>query len=246
MKTISLDLFLRNIDAIAASQPVYQSGGDGTGGVCDCIGLIIGSIRRSGGSWSGTHGSNYAARYATENLAPLASAAQLTPGCLVYKTAAPGSAKHQLPSRYNEHPDQTDYYHVGVVRSTSPLEIIHCTTPGILTDNTITPWSHFGWSSAVEQDGQAPAITTATVTAESGSSVNLRKAPGGALLCRVPVGTAVAVEEQGPQWSRITHGGKTGWMMTCFLRFSAGDDRLTRLEERVAALEARLPGGDPT
>lgn len=245
MKTISLDLFLKNIDVIAASQPTYQAGGDGTGGVCDCIGLIIGAIRRSGGSWSGTHGSNYAARYATENLAPLASAAQLTPGCLVYKTAVPGDSSYNLPTRYAQHDDQLDYYHVGVVRSTSPLEIIHCTTPGIVTDDTITPWSHFGWSSAVAQDGAAPAVTTATVTAESGATVNLRKTPGGALLCRVPVGAAVAVEEQGNTWSRITHGGQTGWMMTCFLRFTTEADRLTRLEQRVAALEERFSGGEP-
>jgi len=250
MKTIQLDHFLDQIDAIASEKPVYRLGADGRDGECDCIGLIIGAIRRAGGTWQGTHGSNYAARNATLRLSALVSPSQLTPGCLVYKSAAPGASNHHLPSRYDDHPDQLDYYHVGVVRSVSPLRIIHCTTPGIRTDETIAPWSHFGWPAAVSRDDSPPVgVVTAIVTAESGSSVNLRHSPAGPLLCRVPVGATVAVEERGETWSLITHAGHTGWMMTAFLRF-AGDDlpsRLAALEERLTRLEERfstMAGGD--
>ena len=50
MKTISQSQFeagiLWNIDRINR----YESGGDGSNGGCDCIGLDIGVIRLSGGS----------------------------------------------------------------------------------------------------------------------------------------------------------------------------------------------------
>ena len=51
---VKLDAFLKNADQIAAESPSYKLGHDGSDGECDCIGLIIGAIRRSGGTWSGT------------------------------------------------------------------------------------------------------------------------------------------------------------------------------------------------
>ena len=65
IQTITLSSFLEKIREIASENPKYRSGGSGKDGTCDCIGLIIGAIRRAGGSWPGTHGSNYAARYET-------------------------------------------------------------------------------------------------------------------------------------------------------------------------------------
>lgn len=62
MAEISLNTFLLKADEIAEEKPSYQLGHDGSDGKCDCIGYIIGAIRRSGGSWKGTHGSNYSAR----------------------------------------------------------------------------------------------------------------------------------------------------------------------------------------
>ena len=68
----------------------------------------------------------------------------------------------------------------------------------------------------------------ATVTAPSGSTVNLRKTPNGDLLDRVPVGSTVMVVDYGPDWCKIDYGGKEGWMMTEFLNFEGqvvpGDD----------------------
>lgn len=53
---ISKDKFLEKVQEITASKPTYKLGHDGSDGTCDCIGLIIGAIRRAGGSWTGTHG----------------------------------------------------------------------------------------------------------------------------------------------------------------------------------------------
>ena len=50
--------FLAMIDVIKRLNPAYKQPGDGSNGVCDCIGLIIGALRRMGLKWTGIHGSN--------------------------------------------------------------------------------------------------------------------------------------------------------------------------------------------
>lgn len=125
----------------------YKLGGDGSrNGECDCIGLIIGAVRLMGKNWDGIHGSNYAARYKTANLAPLTGAGVLAVGNIVYKARGPKEANYDLPVRYDSHPDKLDYYHVGVVTSVAPLEITHCTnTPGgIKRDSSPGKWKYYG------------------------------------------------------------------------------------------------------
>lgn len=257
MATIPLSTYFKNLDAIAAEAPSYKLGGDGTDGECDCIGLIIGAIRRSGGSWEGIHGSNYAARNEMAYLLPVTDAADLNVGEVVYKAAMPGQSNYALPSRYAKDPDQRDYYHVGVVRSVSPLKIVHCTSPvGATADNKLGKWTHRGWLNKIAQEGDTPMndAQTATVVAETGSTVNLRKAPHGALVDRVPVGATVTVTAQQDGWSRISYGGKDGWMMSQYLRLEGetqppapeadGDvrqainDLRTRMDAAESALEA--------
>ena len=43
-----LEAFIAQVEAIAQASPVYRPGGDGSDGTCDCIGLVIGAIRRAG------------------------------------------------------------------------------------------------------------------------------------------------------------------------------------------------------
>ena len=40
--------FLEMVQKIKDSNPAYKQPGDGSNGICDCIGLIIGAIRRMG------------------------------------------------------------------------------------------------------------------------------------------------------------------------------------------------------
>ncbi len=77
---VSLSDFMEKVEEIATETPRYRKGGSGKDGTCDCIGLIIGAIRRAGGSWPGLHGSNYAARSETENLREIRTAGDLQPG----------------------------------------------------------------------------------------------------------------------------------------------------------------------
>ena len=213
--------FLAAVDEINGEKPSYRLGGKATDGTCDCIGLIIGALLRCGVKWPGIHGSNWAARNAMDTLHAVTNQGDLHVGQAVYKAAEPGQSGYNLPDRYKGDADTRDYYHVGVVRSVSPLEIVHCTGPGIVRDRKLGKWNYAGWLRIVSlgnDEGEATGMQTAVVIAESGSTVNLRKTPHGALEDRVPVGSTVQVLDTMDGWARITVNGKTGWMDLKYLR----------------------------
>lgn len=217
-----LEAFIAQVEAIAQASPVYRLGGDGSDGTCDCIGLVIGAIRQAGGAWMGTHGSNYAARYEMRELLPVTDAGELCLGDVVYKARTPGQAGYALPERYKNDPDQRDYYHVGVVTATSPLEITHCTGPGIVRDTKLGKWVYRGRLKKVDYDGTEVVETmvqTAKVTAASGSAVKMRSKPSASdrLYWEVPVGAEVQVAEVTGSWAKVRYGDRTGYMMAAFL-----------------------------
>ena len=233
--------FLDNIAEIKAEKPTYRQPGDGSDGTCDCIGLIIGSVRRMGLKWTGIHGSNWAARKETTGLQKLTSASQLSVGDLVYKAKSPGDSGYALPDRYKQGKkyytgDLLDYYHVGVVTKTSPLEITHMTTPTVRTDSTIKKWTHCGsLTMLLKASGQAikqptapePVPTEAEVkeipasgkrakvVANSGRYVKMRQQPN--TRCRlydeVPIGAIVTLEAPGESWAKISYGKRRNWYM---------------------------------
>ena len=249
--------FLRQVETIVKLNPSYALGHTGADGECDCIGLIIGAVERNGISWHGIHGSNWWARNYTDALQRLPSASVLSAGDLVYKARAPGANGYDLPSRYSNHPDRLDYYHVGIVTATNPLEITHCTSgggvDGITRDTRMGNWTHYGKLSLIEGEESGMEMQTATVYAENGRPVNLRRTPSssGALVDRIAVGTLVSVESIADGWAKITAADRGGYMSMDFLRLSGDNvpaapleqrvDELTRtvasLAERVAALE---------
>lgn len=234
---VTMDAWLGKVDEIAAEGPSYQLGSDGTGGKCDCIGLIIGAIRRAGGKWTGTHGSNWGARNAMDTLLPVTDAGDLQAGHVVYKAAMPGQSGYNLPDRYRDDVDKRDYYHVGVVRSVAPLDIVHCTGPGIVHDKKLGKWNYAGWLAMVSRGSEKEnaRMQTAIVTAESGSTVNLRKTPEGALLDRVPVGSAAQVLDTMDGWARVTVAGKTGWMDKRYLKMQeSGEEDASGSSAEVA------------
>ena len=221
-----LEAFIAQVDAIAQASPVYRPGGDGSDGTCDCIGLVIGAIRRAGGSWTGTHGSNYAARYEMRELLPVTDAGELCLGDVVYKARTPGQAGYALPERYKKGPDQRDYYHVGVVTAVEPLEITHCTGPGIVRDTKLGKWTYRGRLEKVDYDGTEVVETmvqTATVVADSGDDVKMRSTPSqtDGLYWKVPVGDKVQVAYVEGEWAKVRHQGRTGYMMVEYLEMDA-------------------------
>lgn len=259
---MNLSDFLGAVAQIKALNPRYQLGHAGDDGFCDCIGLIIGAVERCGVKWDGVHGSNWWARYYTDWLLLISNTDELSLGDLVYKGRSPDSAGYDLPERYADHPDKTDYYHVGVVTSVNPLRITHCTSgggvDGITVDTKRGNWMYFGklklLTDETTNDKEAvPLGEMATVWAENGVDVNFRKKPtkNGALIDRLKVGTVVTVLSRENGWAKIaTAKGVQGYMMEQYIQFAAveedqggGDElavilaRLEELEERIAALE---------
>ncbi len=218
--------FLHYIAKNAARVKEYALGGDGSGGKCDCIGLIIGAVRLAGGAWTGTHGSNYAARSRVDHLHAVDSASQLQAGELVFKGRQPGDQGYDLPAKYKSGGDLTDYYHVGVVTRVSPLQITHCTgvPGGIKRDTALGSWKYAGTLDAICEEEQMSVFYQATVTAENGKPVNFRASPGtsGKLLRTLPVGTNVEVLEECGDWLRIRYDGAEGYMMQKYLEKSGG------------------------
>lgn len=223
---IMRERFLEKVEEIAQSNPSYKEGRDGSDGTCDCIGLIIGAIRRAGGAWNGIHGSNYSARYEMRELLPVMDAGELNLGDAVYKARMPGEVGYALPERYKNDPDQRDYYHVGVVTAVEPLEITHCTGPGIVRDTKLGRWTYRGRLEKVDYDGTEVVETmvqTATVVADSGDDVKMRSTPSqtDGLYWKVPVGDKVQVAYVEGEWAKVRHQGRTGYMMVEYLEMDA-------------------------
>ena len=233
--------FLACVAEIADRKPAYRQPGDGSDGTCDCIGLIIGAIRRMGLRWTGIHGSNWAARKEVVSLQRIGSAKDLQLGDVVFKAYEPGNTRNRLPARYKSGRkyytgDLKDYYHVGVVTQVNPLRITHMTSPHMKVDTKLGGWNWHGkakpiWNAASEKPSVQPVTpeqpeedlpsegSMAVVTSENGKPVKMREYPS--RNCRtwenLPVGTRVKILEPGEEWARIQYGKRKWYMMAKFL-----------------------------
>jgi len=235
--------FVTAVRRIAATQPTYRTGGDGSDGTCDCIGLIMGAIGKS----YPMHSSNYFARFQMSVLDSLLDESQLHEGAVVYKSRRDTENLHeryQPGGRYYTG-DTLDYYHVGIVTGLDPLEITHCTSTGsvngIAYDDSIRAWSHFGNLLDVdytyEEDFNVE-TKTAIVTANSGTTVNMRKIPdrSGAVIKRIPIGDLVEIRTQAKGWAQICHGRDIGYMMDEFVQILHDDAPETDADMVTTAL----------
>lgn len=251
---ISLALFLQKIEQIAAENPSYRIGGSGADGTCDCVGLIMGAVRRAGGKWPWLHSSNDVPRKGLLSLKPIRSASDLSPGDLVFKHLEPGQSGYELPSRYAGDPDRNDYVHVGVVLSGKPLRIRHMTSPTVMLDTKLGRWSHYGWCTLIrkpsgdeireapdahvnpdkseKKGGPHPMHEAITVESTNGLPVKLRDRPSTScpLYREVPSGAAGVLLEEGEHWCRIETTDRngascTGWMMSDFVVRNSEDSK---------------------
>lgn len=231
---ISKRTFINNILEIQSREPTYREGGVGADGTCDCIGLIMGAMYEAGQRKYDMHSSNYFARYQMQEMYTVSRQEHLFTGMIVYKAREDTSdlnARYQPGGRYYTG-DMLDYYHVGVVLTANPLAIIHCTSgggvDGITVDSSIGKWSHGGRLKGVDYSNDGVDVIeeeetmepyTATVTAPSGSTVNMRSRPNpdGPVIVRVPIGAKVEVQTNADGWARIVWNGTIGYMMSQFL-----------------------------
>lgn len=109
-------------------------------------------------------------------------------------------------------------------------------------------WTHYaipkGWGGTEEEKGEKQTMQIMVVTADSGSTVNLRTRPdkSAPVLAKVPIGEAVQMLNVEDGWATIQRDGVTGYMMAQYLKAQGEasptlEERVKQLEERVAALE---------
>jgi len=229
----TVKIFLAKVQEIKNSNPKRREPGDGSDGYCDCIGLVIGAVRRMGLKWTGIHGSNWAARKEFVKLERVNSESDLELGDVVLKGRSKGNISWKLPLRYRNggkyyNGDTTDYYHAGVVTCIDPLRITHMSSK-MTVDTKVGQWGYHGKlrllvnaSNDIDTtiDPTIPASNKlAVVVAESGSTVNFRKKPSTASvrIAKIPLGTTVEILQPGETWAAIKYQGKTGYMMAKFL-----------------------------
>lgn len=228
---ITVEQFLAGIDEVYKKEPKYRTGGDGSDGTCDCIGLPRGVLTRAGENVKNMGGTNQAARKTILNLQKIKKAGQLKKGDVVLKTRDKDDPNMKLPDRYrkggvdyNATWGEINFTHIGVVTNTDPLEITHMTSPTVLKDTKLGKWEYFGqlpWvtAEAVPDQPEEPEVMKAVVIADSGKTVKMRDKPSS--LCRlywdVPIGSEVILMKQGDKWSEIIWQGRSGYMMTQYL-----------------------------
>lgn len=212
------------MEEIAAEEPGYQLGHDGSDHLCDCIGLIIGAIRRAGGQWRGLHGSNYAARSEVVKIMRIGAASELEIGEVVFKAYEPGVGGYNLPIRYEPggesyNGDLRDYYHVGVVVSVNPLRIRHMTTPRPKMDTSLGKWTWHGWLKKISASGGDETLKVTYQAKVIGGALNLRKdkSTTSERITQIPDGSTVTVTEELPEWCLVEYQGQTGYVMAKYL-----------------------------
>lgn len=239
MQTITPDEYCEGVESIYVEQPKYKTGGDGDDNECDCIGMGRGALKRKGVTdVKGMNGTNYALRHTFLNVQKIKSEKQLRKGDIVLKTRDKDDKDMRLPDHYrkggcdySEKWGETNCTHYGTVTREWPnLEITHMTSPTAKKDYKLGNWKMFGQLPWVKYDAEAPAEEEkpvgeyVRVYSENGKPVKMRAKPS--TLCRtwweVPNGNEVILMEPGKTWSGIIWAGRSGYMMTKYLK--AGDD----------------------
>lgn len=88
-------------------------------------------------------------------------------------------------------------------------------------------WTHWALPKWGEAEKEEDAMYQAYVTADTGSTVNMRSAPdrSGSIVLQAKLETVVDVLAVDGSWSQIREpGGKTGWMMTNYLQRKTDED----------------------
>ena len=227
---VSAEKFVGKVEEIYREDPDYESGGDGSGHKCDCIGMPRGALERAGEkNVHNMRGTNNAVRHLDLNLRQLTGSSQLQLGDIVMRTRDKDDKNMRLPDKYrkggsdySEKWGETNFTHIGTVTSVYPLVITHMNDPKAQKDTSIKNWEWFGQLPWVEYGSQPepgpdpdpdppePA-RTATVWSENGKPVNTRKGPnetyGQSRAGTIPVGDTVQIDaettnDEGETWCK--------------------------------------------
>lgn len=170
----------------------------------------------------------------------------ILPGCAVLIVSNDGKE----PSKYKKD-GKGNASHIGMYVGESALRdtdkngksrvcnVVHSSASlGRVGGSTLqNGWTHVGLWKELDYEGEIPMIEehgeTYIVTANSGSTVNLRKNPSktGKILCRVAIGKEVTVVEKGIDWATVICDGVRGYMQLAFLtKAETNDDTVTDID----------------
>lgn len=201
-------------------------------GVVDCSGAFYYSYKILHGLPM-YNGSNRIARvYIAGNLIPFKEAREkglILPGMAAFKHKAPGQSGYNLGSGYKPNGayyngDLNDYYHIGTVDDDINYVLnAQSAKTGFVRSKITENWSHVARMKNIDYGGDPVEEKTMVVirtpdTSSGTNTVNVRTSPNGSVLFTVYFGSVVQKSEDNGEWSKITFGGKTGWMMSKFLR----------------------------
>lgn len=218
--------------------PYVTPGSNDSRGI-DCSGAFVYAYRLYG--YSIYHGSNRIIRKYCHDVFEVSSVSQLRVGMAIFKSRTSLdrlSSDYKPGGRYYDPSLPYDYYHVGLVTSVSPLQIINATPPKARVDTTLKGWCCAGYLNEVNYSGDTPGPdpdpgpgpnpdpgpvdpVIAYVYAPTGKTVNLRSKPstGSVVLVRVPIGETVTVlDYTNEEWAQVRYQKTTGYMMREFLR----------------------------
>lgn len=196
----------------------------------DCSGAFVYAYRQFGERIY--HGSNRIARIYCREMKRVTASTRLEPGMAIFKSRSDLSrmkGEYKPGGAYYDPNLTEDFYHIGLVVSVEPLQIINATPPKVRIDDRLSRWQWAGYLKAVDYSPADPETgeTCAQVTAESGSTVNIRKKPSlkAAVLAKVPLGQRVAVREKtNMEWWKVAYLQFTGYMMRKFLKTEEGEN----------------------
>ncbi len=206
----------------------------------DCSGAFVRAYKQQNASIY--HGSNRIVRVHCDDSFKITSVDQLEPGMAVFKWRNDGGepSDYKPGGRYYDPNLTGNFYHIGLVVSINPFQIIHAGVPNASIDTSVSgksgtpPWSWAGHLSAVEYSGSiTPPITPpkdgeiwGTVTTVSGG-LNMREQPSsnGAYMLSIPKGSRILLlritTENGETWGLtewIKGGTKfSGWVNMNFV-----------------------------
>lgn len=192
-------------------------------GTVDCSGAFVVAWKRFG--MTIPHGSNAIARQCVKELIP-AYKANPQPGMIAFKHRVSTNSKYALPEKYKKGSDQNDYYHIGMVGEDGETVL---NAQGVKTGFVSSPisqnWTYFAYAKDIIYEGDeiiVPDARSAKVVAETGKTVNLRKTMDtkSIVIERVPVGAPVTVDADFGEWVKITHNGKTGYMISNYIDYA--------------------------
>lgn len=238
---IPVSLLIEDFQWMYRQHWAYEWGKAETGCV-DCSGAFVYAYRKYKNTIA--HGSNSIARKHCGALRPISEA---QPGWAAFKLHRPGEKDYNLPKKFAGHPDQNDYYHIGLVDLDGKHVLNAQSVKAGFTRTKLSAWGMVAPLNAVIYPNNPSAkeretMETMTIVAENGGTVNVRREPrtSSEKLASLKVGTQVQAEPEKDGWRKITYsGGKTGYMMAEFLEPA----QVTPAPTVATATDLQVPAG---